>query len=343
VEILLVKLGALGDVLRTTPLLTALKSKYPASRITWVVDAPHMDVLKGNPRIDRLLDSSDASLKTIETEQFDLAVNLDKEPEATRFLMAAKAKEKHGFAQTEEGRLCATDALSDYAYRLGIDDELKFRKNQKTYQQISFEQLGMRFEGEEYVLSIPEEAEAQARAHLRNLGLEGMPRPFIGLNTGAGNRFAGKRLPVGTLVDLCDRISEELGGTVLLLGGKDEIARNAEIQSRSKHALVNTGAHPIIRFAAIVRACDAVIAGDTTAMHIAIAVKTPVVAYFGSTCAQEIEMYGRGRKVVSPLDCAPCYKKKCPTVIEEQCMKDIKPSQILRELKELLGHASRLP
>ena len=106
--------------------------------------------------------------------------------------------------------------------------------------------------------------------------------------------------------------------------------------------MVDTGSHPIRRFAAIVRACDLIVTGDTTALHMAIAVKTPVVAYFASTCAQEIEMYGRGHKIVSGISCAPCYKKICP--IDEQCMKDMSVRQILNETKEWLSaHAARVP
>ena len=94
-----------------------------------------------------------------------------------------------------------------------------------------------------------------------------------------------------------------------------------------------TGSHSIKIFAAIVKTCDLVVTGDTTAMHIAIAVKTPVVAYFASTCAAEIELYGRGRKVVSSISCAPCYKKICP--IDEQCMKDMRAEEIFNEAKIL--------
>ena len=93
-KILIIKLGALGDVLRTTPLLTALKVKYPSSHITWVVDKPHLEVLEGNAWIDRLLDSSAATAERLKKEHFDLAVNLDKEPQATAFLQSAGADKK---------------------------------------------------------------------------------------------------------------------------------------------------------------------------------------------------------------------------------------------------------
>ena len=342
-NILLIKLGALGDVLRTTPLLTALKKKYPASRLTWVVDAANREVLEKNPLIDELRDATPETEAWAKDQRFDLAVNLDKEPEATRLLAVAGAAKKMGFTQDAQGRLRAADALSDYAYRLGVDDELKFRQNRKTYQEISFEQLGLTFGGEEYVFSVPEADAAAAREHLRKIGADpgGTGRPVIGLNTGAGTRFAGKKLPAETYAALAEVFHREMAATVFLLGGRDEIERNAFIQKTARCPVVNTGSHPIRRFAAIVQACDLVVTGDTTAMHVAIAVKTPLVAYFASTCSQEIELYGRGRKVVTDISCAPCYKKICP--IDEQCMKDMSVGQIFREAKSWLdSHAARI-
>ena len=342
-KILLIKLGALGDVLRTTPLLTALKQKHPDCHITWVVDAAHRDVLEHNALIDALLDYSEETVLALKKKTFDIAVNLDKETEATGLLAVTNASKKMGFSQDGLGRLCAADPLSDYAYRLGMDDELKFQKNKKSYQQISFEQLGMRFHGEEYVFSVDEASDAQAADYLKKIGIktENLPRPVIGLNTGSGARFAGKKLPMESYVKLAEKFHRELNACIFLLGGPDEQDRNLLIQRKAACPVVNTGSHPIRRFAALVKTCDLVVTGDTTALHIAVAVKTRVLVYFASTCAQEIELYGRGRKIASDISCAPCYKKICP--IDEQCMKDMSIEQIFNEAKILLGeHATRL-
>jgi len=60
------------------------------------------------------------------------------------------------------------------------------------------------------------------------------------------------------------------------------------------------------------------ITGDTLAMHIAIGLKIPVVVLLGPTCHQEIELYGRGSKIVSDFDCSPCYRSSCPQPVS--CM-----------------------
>lgn len=335
-KILIIKLGAMGDVLRTTPLLTAIKKQYPRSKISWLVDPRCEEVLKGNPLIDVLIAYSEKNLVGLEKEHFDWVVNLDKDEEALSAVMRIPADEKRGFGRSDSGMLCPLDARSDYAYRLGVDDELKFRKNKKTYQEISFEQVGFCFCKEEYVFSVSREEILVARAHLKKMGvhLNGHRPPIVGLNTGSGARFAGKKLPVPTILEIARKFSVEEKAMIFLLGGKDEIERNREIERLSEFPVVNTGSHPIKEFAAIVRECDLVISGDTTAMHIAIAVKVPVVAYFASTCAAEIELYGRGRKIISSLSCAPCYLKNCP--IDEQCMKDMTAEQIFEAGKKIL-------
>ncbi len=81
-KILIIKLGALGDVLRTTPLLTALRMKYPQARITWIVEKQHRVALEGNSLIETLLNYDGALLDRLECQTFDWVINLDKEPEA---------------------------------------------------------------------------------------------------------------------------------------------------------------------------------------------------------------------------------------------------------------------
>ncbi|MBI4352883.1 MAG: glycosyltransferase family 9 protein [Candidatus Omnitrophica bacterium] len=336
-RILIVKLGALGDVLRTTPLLAALKGKYPGCHITWLVDKNCREVLTGNPLISRLL-SSPEERHLLEDAAFDLAINLDKEEEALEAIAQARAVKKMGFGRSPDGTLCALDALSDYAYRLGIDDELKFKQNKKTYQEISFEQAGLSFKGEEYLFPLGDEDSAYAQGVLEELGLGSLKgAPLVGLNTGSGKRFAGKKLPVETCLELIERFYKEMKAAVLLLGGEEERERNQEIQKKSRCPVWDAGSHPIRRFAAIVRRCGLVVSGDTTAMHVAIAMEVPVVAYFASTCAAEIELYGRGRKIVSGISCAPCYKKACP--VDEQCMKEMRADALFEAAKEVLADA----
>ena len=335
-NILIVKHGAMGDVLRTTPLLTAYKRLYPHCRITWIVEKASSPVLLHNPLIDRLIIYSEEALRELSKERFDIAINLDKEKEALDSIAAANAAVKRGFGwNSGRSGLVALNPASEYALRLGVDDELKFRINQKTYQEISFEQAELPYSKEEYILHVDDE---EKRAADSDLALLGITSGAIGINTGSGDRFAGKRLSLEQLAELSRGVHTRTGRKAVLLGGPQEIERNARIQEMARDYAVDSGtSHRIHRFAAIVSRLGCVVTGDTIAMHIAIAVKVPVVVFFGSTCASEIELYGRGEKIVSDLSCAPCYKRICPIDESEKCMTDIPSALIMKSVARVLG------
>jgi len=71
--------------------------------------------------------------------------------------------------------------------------------------------------------------------------------------------------------------------------------------------------------------CDVVITGDSFGMHLAIALKKFVIAWFGLSCWEEIDLYNRGEKLFqTQLECSPCWKKECPYNLECIQMIDLK-------------------
>jgi heptosyltransferase-2 len=101
-------------------------------------------------------------------------------------------------------------------------------------------------------------------------------------------------------------------------------------------SVLNSGGnHNLREFAALVERCTVVIAPDTLAMHLAIALKKPVIALFGPTCHQEVELYTLGKKIISNIECAPCYKNTCDKVFT--CMDKIKLMDIVVAAKELVN------
>jgi len=74
---------------------------------------------------------------------------------------------------------------------------------------------------------------------------------------------------------------------------------------------------------------DLVVTSDTLGMHLAVALKKPVIALFGPTCPQEIDLYGRGTKLFQGAACSPCYKQTCPDAV---CMSEITPDRVFAEI-----------
>lgn len=334
-RILIIKLAAVGDVLRTTPLLLGLKAKYPSSFITWLTDPESVELLRFTPLIDVLLPYSLESVVRLQAEKPDVLICLDKEPRATALASQIEAGDRFGFLWSKEGVLMPANELAGYAFRLGYDDDLKFRRNTKTYQELIFEACGLEYDPSyEYVLDLPQEALTNTRAVLAELGI-GRDDVVVGLNTGAGAVFATKVWPEEHFVELVRLLREKSGVVPLLLGGPLEVERNKKIAAACRGAAFDAGCgHSLTEFTGLVASCNAVVTADTLAMHLAIATKRPVVVLMGPTCHAEIELYGRGAKIVSDVPCAPCYLKSCDK--GHVCMEGISPQDVFRAVAQQL-------
>lgn len=335
-RILIIKLAALGDVLRTTPLLRGLKASYPDCHITWLTESGAMPLLQGVSGIDRLLPFNFETILPLRHEGFDQLYCFDKEPKAVALAMEVPAAERIGFGMTKYGNVAALSPNSEYMFELGINDHLKFRVNQKTYPELIYECAGLPYtEPQEYVFPDLSAEIAEAKDFLAARGVE--PGALkIGLNTGAGDVFATKKWTEEGYAELASLLARSLGATVLLLGGPRETERNARIAAAANPAPIDTGTHHSIRrFAGILGNLDLMVTGDTLAMHIAIGLKIPVLVIFGATCPQEIEIYGRGAKVVADCECSPCYLRECSK--ETSCMQTIPASRIFEAAARLLG------
>jgi ADP-heptose:LPS heptosyltransferase len=336
-RILIIKFAAIGDVLRTTPLLRGLKKKYPNSHITWLTDPAAASLLKDIPYLDRLISYNGAETITrFLVERFDILICLDKEVRATGLAMLINAIDKIGFGLTEYGTIFPFDHRSKYAFELGVNDELKFRVNQKTYPEIIFEMVGLPYHRDEYVFVLPDTSKKKAMVKAKQWKMKSTDL-VIGLNTGSGTVFATKKWTIPGFIELSELIYPKYRPKVkiLLLGGPEEVERNKDILRKSRVPLIDTGTdNNLTDFCGILNLCDIVVTADSLAMHLAIALKKPVVAFFGPTVAQEIEVYDRGETIVVKADCAPCYRKECNQPIS--CMERLDAKTVSTVLNKVI-------
>lgn len=337
-RILIIKLGALGDVLRTTPILPDLRLEYGPCHITWIVDEPSEPLLRNNPHIDRIVIYGPEAIIRVMVEKFDIVYSLDKHPGASGLATLARADKKTGFVlDSATGNISFSGDSAAYAYRLGLDDELKFGRNTKTYQQMTFEMIGLPWRGQNYILDLPDNMRAVGRSIVENLRFV-RSGPVIGLVTGAGDIWPMKRWTVEHFADLADQLVEKLSARVILLGAERDHVRNVEIQTaaRIEHPLAPHNMS-ILEFAGLISACNAIVTGDTAAMHIGLALGVPTVALFGPTSAREVEMYNCGRAVAAPVECSPCYRSSC--AVSPTCMERITVGEVYEAVNALLKKA----
>ncbi len=333
-RILIIKLAAIGDVVRTTSLIAGLLKTYENPHITWLTDSAAAQLLKETGGINRLLTYDLGSVLWLMSQRFDVLVCLDKEPRAAALALLVAADSKFGFINSPEGSLTIANPESGYALRLGLDDPLKFHENTKSYPAIIYEMCAIPYEGQDYAVTVNQQDRRWAEALFREKEIDGK-HPLIGLNTGAGPVFTHKSWTKEGFAGLARALAEETGATVLLLGGERELERNRYIQKASGGAAAVIGGRQTLgQFAAMLSLLDLVVTGDTMALHLAVGLSIPTVAIFGPTSHTEVDLFGRGEKVIAAIDCAPCYRSGCEK--NPHCMDAITIDEVLSAVLRVL-------
>ncbi|HOL35668.1 MAG TPA: glycosyltransferase family 9 protein [bacterium] len=318
-KILIIKLGALGDVLRTTSICEPLKDLYPESVLFWITEDNHVPVLEGNHFVDRIINKSNA-INFVSFFTFDLVINLDLDEDALIFAGIVKSKEKRGFWYDSSGKIHCSNQSAETYFLMSHDDQLK-KRNKKTYQRFIAEIAGLSEYGN-IIVPISEASKKNAEEFAKRYGLNG--KKVLGAVIGTGNRWITKRWPEKHFLDLFSRLDDF---EILIFGGAEEKDLLEQIVKKSNLRVINTGhSNSIDLFFGLLNLCDIVVCCDTFALHAAVGLGKKTIALFGPTSSNEVEMYNHGVKIVSPAWCVCCYKKTCST--RPMCMELITPRQV---------------
>ncbi len=341
-RILVIKLDALGDVLRTTCILDALHAAHPGARLEWLTCENATPLFDNNPLVHRVHAFPGCAWLPLLAGRYDLVVNLDSSPVSAQLASMARTQKLVGFRWNADGHVEPANAAAREWFEMGLFDDIKLA-NRKTYQQIALEICGLPTSHRPLHLHLGDHERGWAREQGARMGiLAGVP--VVGLNTGASARWPHKKWTEEGYVELVRRMASMDAGKpfVLLFGGNDERERNDRIVAATDGACINTGtSHDLRKFFALLDLCDVVVTGDTLALHAAAALGKRVVALFGPTSSAEIDLYGRGRKLVSDAPCVGRYLSTCE--VQPTCMERISAAEVhavVRELLEDRDHAA---
>lgn len=342
-RLLIVKLDAMGDVLRSTALLPPIREAHPKASITWITRKESVPLLQRNPYVTEVLELGPEALVHLQTRTFDRVINLDAAKTSAALASAARSPRKDGFILDERGCVQPTNDAARSWLESGLFDDLK-RQGTVTYQDRMAAILGLAGKRHEYVLEVGDDERNAARRHLEALGVD-LRKPVVGFNTGAGGRWPLKQWREEGYVELFTRLARTPDVQLVLLGGPSEEDRHERLKVQSPVPLIDSGCgNPVRHFAGIVDHCDVVVTGDTLAMHIALARKKRTVVVFGPTSAPEIELYGLGEKVIPDMGCLSCYKTSCDFV--PNCMDlistDMMERAVARQLEIALASRAAL-
>lgn len=321
----------MGAVVRSTSLLPAMKRKFPSSKITWVTDAPADQLLRGHPWVDRVLTSREADLLELSALEFDVAYVIDKSLKAVGILRRTTVEQIYGFvADPRSGAILPATPAAEELWELGLDNHQKFFVNQKPETQLMIEALELGpFQRDEYFLPLSQAEEVLARQ--RHEEWSGDGSIVLGINTGCGPAMPAKKLSVEFHRNLIQAWSTRKDVRLVLLGGPEDGERNREI-ARGLPVLLSATDRGLRDGLVSVAACDLVLTGDSLGMHMAIAQKKYCVAWFGPSCAQEIDLYGRGEKILTRATCSPCWKKLCAQT--QMCYDQVSARELLSALEK---------
>jgi heptosyltransferase-2 len=331
-RILIIKLEAVGDVLRTTCILHGLKEKYPKSEITWITNNAAMPLFENNTLVDHVFayNSTESILHTL-VEEFDLVINLDSAPDSAVLASTSKGKEKIGYGLDSRGNVFPFNNEAVTWLEMGAFDDLK-KKNTRSFQDLMLDMCRLKTTKKDIILELSDDEIKFAHSFAERSGFH-ESSVKIGLNTGASGRWQYKQWTIEGFEKLIKLLLDQTNVILLLYGGPLEQERNEFLSKLHPTRIINTGTNNSLRqFFALVTLSDIFLTGDTLALHVATALKKKVVALFGPTSAAEIDSYnGQILKVQADLDCLVCYKPRCD--FNPNCMNSITPEQIFSLIK----------
>jgi len=331
-KILIIKLDAIGDVLRTTSILQALKKKYPGSQITWCTKCEARDIFINNDLVDDVIFVEEDAYFRVRAEEYDLVINLDTSKFSSSIASSAIGKNKMGFILNKKGYVTPTSDRANQWLLMSAFDDVK-KENMKSYQEIMYDILELKSSIALPVLNVPKEEISKIINWSKSWKILNNSRT-IGLNIGVGTKWPSKSWPLQRWEQLIMSLQNK-SVNILLLGGDDEKDRINHLATKYKFA-VNTGHNnSIMEFGAIVNLCDIIVTVDTFALHIANALNKKIVALFGPTSNSEIFLHENGIKVISAKQCKCYYNRECTEKVS--CMSEIKESEVLAAINLLLG------
>jgi len=314
-RILIIKLGALGDVINTFPLAVALKKKL-AAEIHWLVAPLSYPLVTNHPAVDRaiLFDrkkwavSARDSVRQTRRCRYDITLDLQRILKSGLFAMAARSRRRIGFNK---------ERCKEMTWLFPFE-RIPARNSQR-HMLCQYMEFGtyLKIPGSDIAWDIP-------RFHSIRVDL---PHRYVVLNIGATKLANQWRCDY--FARLADAIKKEFNVSVVLTGGKEDNQNAKRIKHRANTPCVDlTGRTTIPELVEVMARADAVVSCDTGPMHLASALGTKLIALFGPSNPERTGPF-YGKIIQKKWPCAPCNRQFCNN---PACMEAIKPEDVLAML-----------
>lgn len=331
-RIAVVKLGAMGDVLRTMALLPDIASQHKNPSVTWITQPESVSVLSGNPLVSEVV-TPDRFAELALTREFDCVYGFENSVQGVSISDGLRAKEYRGFKRGASGKAEGVwDGGDPTLFEIGLWDDLK-KQNRRSYLEMLGAAAGVRYSGSRPALVLTETERGSARQ-----AVQGLPRPLIGFNTDAGTRWLRKQWNLEYVIEAVRDLTER-GYGVALFGGSNLEGFNQRLAAEYPASVRAFSTSSNVReLFALVGEVDLLVTGDTLAMHAAWALSRPTVALFGPTSLPEIDLGADDIKLASEdLECLGCYLHTCS--VSPHCMDRLTPQLVVDAILRRLAAA----
>jgi heptosyltransferase I len=342
-KFLLVRLGALGDIVHAIPVAVALRRAYPDATIDWVVSAKHRDILDLVPVLSRRVVVNDrgdargglslrAAIAELRRAKYDVAIDMQGLVKSAAIARLSGARRVIGFsaryARESMARLFYTDVHDPGGDGLFAKSEVR---HVVTINLGLLTPLGIQPAPAQFVIDAPPSASVTdviSRAGGR----------FALLNGGAA--WPNKRWPAARLAELASRLMARRGLRSIVLWGPGERELADDIVAKADGAAMLAPQTSVAEIAALASAAAVMVSGDTGPTHIASAVGAPLVGIYGPTRPERNGPIGVDNEIVSRSAMCRCHHlRQCR--LERMCLLDIEVDEVLAAVERRLAAAER--
>jgi lipopolysaccharide heptosyltransferase I len=350
-KILVLRLSAAGDVIRTLPAVRALKEHSPSCSITWIVEEPSQALLESQPEVDEVIlfprrrwTSRLKSLrgiwgtigevrrfaKDLRRRKFDVALDFHGILKSGVLCFLSGSPKRIGYDRrsTREGNFL----FSNTRVILPQHKISRFQRNLAL-----LKGMGVEVEEFKYSFHIPPQDREYVESFFKASSAS-LHRPLIAIHPGTSQKALFKRWMPGRYAQLADRLVRELDASVLFTWGDGEIGWVEGIRREMKErSILGPKTESLTQLGEVYRNCDLYIGGDTGPMHIASLMGIPAVVIYGPTDPVENEPYGSHIKVRKEVGCNPCHEYSCKKLV---CIEAISADEVFVATKEILGNST---
>lgn len=338
-RILIMKLGAAGDLVLAVPSFRMIRKKFPNAHISLLVDSKLTSLVENCPYINEVIayDRSEKTnrgrrilklAKSLAERRFDLSIDLQNNSKTHLISFLARIRNRIGYARGLSGQLLSRPVLEPKQLLAPIEHQFELLKRAGITQLDSEMELWPTEQSERFVS--------------QKLNLEqDVHSPLIGFVMGSSPNWPTKRWPTEHFKELAERIVKDLDGRVVLLGapGEEPLGDVFKNHALGENRVINLiGKTSLSDMIGVIKRLDVLVSGDSAPIHMAAAVKTKLVVFFGPTEPKRHLPPGVDHAVlVRRIQCQPCYSGICKNSDTLECLKKIKASEAFEQVKFQLG------